>query len=120
MAIELQQPCLDACLASARACEQCQHVCLEEAAISKYAKPLCITRDGADVGVLLARFLARQSDDWREAYMACSQLCKIGADECGHCDGEAESECARLCRQAQPRCRHAGRGSLRHLGCIER
>lgn len=39
MAIELQQSCIDACLASARACEQCQHACLEEADISKYEKP---------------------------------------------------------------------------------
>lgn len=36
--------------------------------------------------------------------MTCSQLCEICADECGQCEGEACSECARLCRQAQQNC----------------
>lgn len=105
-----QAACMEACAASALACEACADGCLAERDILPFRRAIQLDRNCADICLATARMLARGSDFdprlWRAQIEACARACSFCSAECvrhayhhAHCRlcAEASRLCAERC-----------------------
>jgi len=104
--------CLDACTASAAACNEASHHCwmqLEKGSTDKehHAHAHHMTADCAAMCAVSAALVARQSPLMDAQCNACADACRRCAEECdkSHANASIMKDCARLCRECEKSCR---------------
>jgi hypothetical protein len=97
---ELQQRLINCAIA----CENCETSCLNEDNITLLARCIELTRDCADICLLAARLVQRQSEIEEEFLLVVEKMCRMCAEECrkhnhDHCKACAEEceACAEAC-----------------------
>ena len=100
--------CIDACLASAMACEKCISECIE----ARHLDCLKICRDCADVCMLCARLQARGSDF--NLHALCEKICSACSRECEKHAAHLLCcrECALACQRCAETCREMAKSGL--------
>lgn len=92
--------------ACAAACEYCAEKCLEGGAAADTQECIRSCRDCADICILTARFVMRDSRHSRHVMDECLEICNECAQACeqlaGH-DGPCAA-CARKCRECIEAC----------------
>ena len=91
-------------LECALACERCMSACLEEKDVNEMAHCIEIDRDCAEVCLLGAKLLIRDSEIAHAYLKICEEACRICAEECSMHQEEHCQECARICRRCQEAC----------------
>ena len=104
LAFDQQQTATSALLSCAMACENCASACLREPDVAMMAECIRLDRDCADVCVLTARWLARESDSARELLQMCAKVCKACAAECAQHKAAHCQECAQACTHCAEEC----------------
>lgn len=105
MSHEEHQACVEACFRCAEACEHCAIACLAEPDVAKMAECIRLDRDCADVCLLAAVYMCRDSRYVKQICGFCAEVCEACGAECakhphGHCQ-----ECAEACRRCAEECR---------------
>jgi hypothetical protein len=75
---QLQQTILNC----AMACEHCATACLHEDDVKNMTGCIALDRDCADICLLAARLLQRDSTIARQYLLLCEEICRMCADEC--------------------------------------
>jgi len=91
-------------MACALSCENCATACLAEEDIAMMANCIKLDRDCADICVLAARLLQRNSDIAHQYLVLCEEICRMCADECGKHQQEHCQKCAEACRDCAEVC----------------
>ncbi len=98
--------CIEACLKSLRACEECSAACLATADMMEIMNECARrTRDCADVCALSARALARDSDLIVAVCALCAAACERCAEECQRHEHQPCRACAAACLRSAEACR---------------
>ena len=104
--------CLDACTASAAACNEAAHHCLsqlEKGSSGKehHSHAHHLTADCAAICAVSAALVARQSPLMDAQCNACVEACRKCAEECEKDGSNAAimKDCARICRECERACR---------------
>ncbi|WP_225335321.1 four-helix bundle copper-binding protein [Halomicrobium urmianum] len=97
--------CIDDCLEAAQACEWCADECAQ-LGDEDMARCIQLCRDVADLAVLHAQFMARDSGYRKQIARVCAGVCEECAEECErhdheHCQvcADVVSDCAETCRE---------------------
>ncbi|MDU9032224.1 four-helix bundle copper-binding protein [Pseudomonas corrugata] len=98
------EDCVSECLRCALACETCASSCLQEQNVQMMANCIKLDRDCADMCVLAARLMARNSDLATGICRLCAQACRACANECGKHEAEHCQKCAQACRTCAEAC----------------
>lgn len=99
------QSCIDECLACAIACEHCATACLGEEDVKMMTRCIQLDRDCADICILTARLLARDSQHGQHLMKECVEICEMCAEECEKHDEDHCQKCAEACRKCAEECR---------------
>ena len=105
MAHEKHKQCIDACYACASECEHCATACLGEDDIEMMTRCIQLDRTCADVCVLAAREMARDSEFAKHVCTLCAEICKACGDECAKHDMDHCQRCAKACHNCADECR---------------
>ena len=89
MAHETFQNCIEACVASARACEHCGDACIAE---PEMANSVRTCRDCAELCWTCSGFMSRGSSQ-------AAALCRVCAEACDACAAECAKHTADHCRR---------------------
>jgi Domain of Unknown Function (DUF326) len=87
------------------ACETCATLCLQEEDVQMMVKCIQIDRDCADVCVLTARLVARNSPHARHIMKECIEVCQLCHDECIRHEQDHCQHCAEACRECLEACK---------------
>ena len=86
-------------------CESCMAECLETKEASLLAHCIELCRDCAEICLLGAKLLSRDSDITNAYLLVCEEACRLCAEECSlHNDFEPCKECAIVCFSCQEAC----------------
>lgn len=99
------QVCIDACLACTQACEFCASSCLTEPDVKAMVECIRLDDDCADICLLTARMLMRNSRFNAEICHHCAELCQACAAECSKHKHDHCQRCAAACRRCAEECR---------------
>ena len=88
----------------ALACERCMAACLEEKDVTMMAHCIELDRDCAEICLLGAKLLLRDSAVSHQYLLICEEACKLCAEECSLHDEEHCKRCAEACRSCQEAC----------------
>lgn len=86
------------------ACETCATLCLQEDDVKKMARCIMIDRDCADICIVTARFVARNSEHAKHVMKECIEICRICENECRKHDMDHCQQCADICRECADAC----------------
>ncbi|MET1078042.1 MAG: four-helix bundle copper-binding protein [Pseudomonas sp.] len=104
-------PVIEACTASAVACETCANACLKTAAGSDRDICIALYHDCIDLCRLAVRLMQRQSALVDEICRLCAITCQAVAQQCNkyadlHCQ-----ECAQVCQRCVEQCEEITAGA---------
>lgn len=105
MSHEQYQSCIEACFRCAEACEHCATACLGEADVAKMAECIRLDRDCADICLLAAAYMARDSRHAKALCELCADVCETCGAECAKHSHSHCQECAEACRRCAEECR---------------
>lgn len=105
MALDQFKACIDACYASAAACDHCAASCLQEQDIKPMARCIALDMDCAQVCRLAASLMARGSEFASALCTLCADICAACGDECGKHSMDHCQQCAQACRRCADECR---------------
>lgn len=101
---------VDTLLACAMACEFCAASCLHEDDVKMMARCIELDRDCADICMLAAEMLTRDSMHAHKLLALCAEICEACAAECEKHAHDHCKACAEACRKCAEACRaHAGK-----------
>ena len=86
------------------ACEACATACLHEDNVKEMARCIMLDRDCADICVITARFVARDSPHAKHVMKECIELCRLCEEECRKHKHEHCQKCADACRECAEAC----------------
>lgn len=87
-------------------CEKCENACLSETDIAMMRNCITLDRDCADICILTARLLQRDSKVGHHLLNTCEEICRMCAEECDkHSHMEHCKECAEVCKKCADACR---------------
>jgi hypothetical protein len=86
------------------ACETCATLCLKEEDVKMMANCIMLDRDCADICMVTARFVARNSAHAKHVMKECIEICRKCAAECAKHEAEHCQHCARICRECADAC----------------
>ncbi len=86
------------------ACETCATLCLEEDDVKKMVRCIKIDRDCADICLLTAQFVARNSEHAKHVMRECIEICRECAKECKQHEAEHCQHCAQICEETASAC----------------
>lgn len=99
------QNCIVSCVTCMQACEECLTACYKEPDLNARVKCVSMLRDCADICVLAAQYMSRNSAHSK-------MICKMCADMCEKCAADCETfkdshckKCAEVCRACAEECR---------------
>lgn len=87
----------------AAACQHCSAECLNEDA-NMMADCIRIDMDCADICIITATFLARNSKHGKHLFSGCIEICKACATECEKHQHQHCKDCAAACRRCIAAC----------------
>jgi hypothetical protein len=100
------QPCINACIICAKACNKCFKECLEKDNINELKEALSILVDCAEICYVTAVYMSRDGTFSEELSSSCAELCEKCASICEHyenlpCQDSVESckQCAVACKE---------------------
>ena len=99
-------------LACAAACENCGASCLDEQDVTPMAYCIELDRDCAEVCLLAARLLMRQSEFSHEFLAFCEKICRHCAKECDQHQHEHCKACATACFNCAEACHAHHHGAV--------
>ncbi|WGU96706.1 four-helix bundle copper-binding protein [Paenibacillus dendritiformis] len=105
MNTEQMMTCIRECLECMKKCNQCYDACLQEEEVNPMSACIRLTRDCADVCVLVAQFMTRNSEHMKEACVLCEDICNRCAEECRNHAYEHCQACAAACEACAKKCR---------------
>lgn len=88
----------------ALACENCAAACLQEDDVKYMTRCIALDGDCADICVLAARLLQRNSAIAHQYLVICEEICRMCAEECGRHNHEHCQRCAEACRVCAEAC----------------
>ena len=88
------------------ACEKCMSACLEEKNVTMMAHCIELDRDCAEVCLLGAKLLLRDSEIAHSYLLVCEEACRRCAEECSMHEMEHCKRCAEACRRCEEACHH--------------
>jgi hypothetical protein len=97
---ELQQRLIQCALI----CEDCETACLNEENIDLLARCIELDRDCADICLLGARLIHRDSEIAEEFLSLCENMCRMCAEECRKHNSEHCKACAEACEACADAC----------------
>jgi len=86
------------------ACETCATLCLQEDDVKMMARCIQLDRDCADICMLTARFVGRNSEHKKHVMKECIEICKACAEECANHEHEHCQHCAAICKECAEAC----------------
>ncbi|MEW6468836.1 MAG: four-helix bundle copper-binding protein [Bacteroidota bacterium] len=92
---------LNACAA---ACNACYASCLNEDDVAMMARCIELNRDCAEVCLLAASLVARDSENADNMLALCANLCTACAEECEKHSQDHCKRCAQVCRACAELC----------------
>lgn len=101
---EKYQKCIDICLDCAQVCEFCVTSCLNEADPKEMAYCIKLDRDCADICILSAQFMARDSIFSKRLCLICAQICRACGEECAKFSQIHCQNCADICNDCATEC----------------
>jgi hypothetical protein len=104
MAHETYRSCIEACLECAQECEHCATACLQEDDVKMMERCIRLDRDCADVCVLAAQFMSRDSESAEEFCRLCAEICRASGEECRKHDMDHCQRCADACERCAKEC----------------
>lgn len=105
MTTEQMMTCIRECLECMKKCNQCYDACLQEEEVYPMSACIRLTRDCADVCILAAQFMTRNSEHMKEACVLCADICNRCAEECRNHAYEHCQACAAACEACAKKCR---------------
>ncbi|TDL56028.1 four-helix bundle copper-binding protein [Paenibacillus dendritiformis] len=105
MTTEQMMTCIRECLECMKKCNQCYDACLQEEEVNPMSACIWLTRDCADVCILAAQFMTRNSEHMKEACVLCADICNRCAEECRNHAYEHCQACAAACEACAKKCR---------------
>lgn len=103
---EKYQKCIDKCLECAKACEYCATACLDEPNPQNMARCIKLDRDCADICLLSAQYMARDSDFSSKLCNLCAEICNTCGDECSKFPTDHCQQCADICHECATECKN--------------
>jgi hypothetical protein len=97
--------------ACAMICEYCENGCLNESDVTMMARCIELDRDCADICLLTARLLQRESEISHEFLAICEKACRLCALECSKHDNDHCRKCTEFCQECADACHHHGIGT---------
>lgn len=88
------------------ACETCATLCLQEDNVKMMAQCIMIDRDCADICMLTAQFVARNSPHAKHVMKECIEICRRCAEECRKHDTDHCQHCADICQETAEACQN--------------
>ena len=85
-------------------CEACATACLQESEAHRMARCIELNRDCADICLLTARLLQRNSPVAHHIMVTCAEMCQMCADECRKHEHDHCIACADSCEQCAAAC----------------
>lgn len=105
MTHEKNQSLLEALNNCAAACNHCATACLDEQDVKMLARCIKLDFDCADICLLTASFVARDSEHANHLLKECAEICEACAEECEkHTHMEHCRKCAEACRHCAEAC----------------
>lgn len=105
------EECIRLCFETAKVCEQCGAECVRMD-MAGMARCIELCRDCADICLLDARFMSRNSQFHFQTCAVCADVCEACATECERMAGSHEGamgelmrRCAEACRRCAESCR---------------
>ena len=96
---------IEALIACAIECERCATSCLLEEDVKMMVKCIQLDRDCADVCLLTAKLLSRDSEHGMHLLKECAEVCNKCATECEkHKHMEHCAKCAEACKKCAEQC----------------
>jgi len=86
------------------ACEYCATLCLQEENVKMMARCIMLDRDCADICMLTARFVARDSAHAQHVMRECIEICRLCEEECRKHEADHCQKCADACRECAEAC----------------
>lgn len=99
------QKCIVSCLSCFQACEECIIACYQEPDMNARIKCVTILRDCADMCVLAAKLMSRNSPHSKQICTICADMCKMCAKDCEAFKDEHCKRCAEVCSACAEECR---------------
>ncbi|WP_336296901.1 four-helix bundle copper-binding protein [Clostridium aestuarii] len=106
---EKYQKCIDICLECAQVCEFCATSCLNEPDPKTMARCIKLDRDCADICVLSAQFMARDSEFSKVICSLCANICRTCGQECANFTQEHCKKCEDICNRCAVECENMAR-----------
>ncbi len=97
--------CIEACVNCMQACEECLTACYKEPDLDARVKCVSMLRDCADICVLAAQFMSRNSEHSKAICKMCADLCEMCAVDCETFKDDHCKNCAKVCRACAEECR---------------
>jgi len=88
----------------ALACENCVAACLSEEDVTMMVPCIKLNHDCADICLLAARLLQRDSDIALQYLLLCEEACRNCAAECGKHQHDHCQQCAEVCNTCAEAC----------------
>lgn len=105
MAHQKNQELMNALNNCAAECNHCATACLDEQDVKMLARCIKLDIDCADICLLTASFVARDSEHANHLLKECAEICEACAEECEkHAHMEHCRKCADACRHCAEAC----------------
>jgi len=88
----------------AMACEYCATACLKEEDVKNMTDCIALDRDCADVCILAAKLLKRDSSIAKQYLLLCEEICRMCADECSKHEHDHCRQCVEACLTCAEAC----------------
>lgn len=86
------------------ACEACATACLNEENVKMMVRCIMLDRDCADICMLTAKFVARDSAHAKHVMKECIEICRKCEEECRKHDHDHCQKCADACAECAKAC----------------
>lgn len=104
MAHDKYRTCIEACLDCAQECEHCATACLQEEDPKMMERCIRLDRDCADMCVLAAQMMSRDSEFAHDFCRLCAEICAACGEECRKHDMAHCQRCADACERCSKEC----------------
>jgi len=95
---------ITACLDCMQSCERCTAACLSEENVTHMRDCIRLNLLCADICLLSARYMSRQSGFEAEVCDLCKRICEACAEECDKHEMDHCKQCARTCQACAQVC----------------
>jgi triphosphoribosyl-dephospho-CoA synthetase len=99
------QPCINACIICAKACNKCFKECLEKDNINELKEALSILVDCAEICYVTAVYMSKDDTFSEELSSSCAELCEKCASICERYEYLSCQDTVAACKQCAEACK---------------